>query len=150
MRPHIDGMQLFTIGYAQTSQADLIARMKQAGVQTLIDVRAIAASRRAGFSKSMLRASVEDQGIAYVHLPGVGTPKAGREAARAGRRAELQRIYGAHMAEPKFLLDFEKLRETAHGSPTALLCYCGEALNCHRHILSDRLAAEDGFEVVDL
>jgi len=143
-------MKLYTIGYAQTSQGDLIARLKAAGVETLVDVRALAASRRAGFSKTVLRASLEDQGIAYVHLPGVGTPKAGREAARAGRREELHRIYSAHMAEPKFLLDFEKLRETARGSPTALLCYCGVAAGCHRHILSARLAAEDGFEVVDL
>lgn len=143
-------MTLYTIGYAQTSQADLIGRLKAVGVQTLADVRAIAASRRAGFSKTLLRASLEDHGITYLHLPGVGTPKAGREAARAGQRAELHRIYSAHMAEPKFLLDFEKLRETARGSTTALLCYCGVAANCHRHILSGRLAAEDGFEVVDL
>jgi Uncharacterized conserved protein len=143
-------MRLYTIGYARTPQAALIARLKQAGVETLADVRALASSRLAGFSKSLLRASLEDQGIAYVHLPGVGTPKAGREAARAGNQPELQRIYGDHMAEPRFQLDYEKLRDVARGSTTALLCYCGQAATCHRHILSDRLAAEDGFQVIDL
>jgi len=143
-------MKLYTIGYQGAIQPDVIARLKAAGVQVLADVRAVAASRRAGFSKTLLANSLLEAGIDYVHLRGVGTPKAGRDAARAGDRETLRAIYGDHMAEPAFQLDFEKLRETARSGPTALLCYCGEADTCHRRILSDKLSTEDGFEVVDL
>lgn len=143
-------MKLYTIGYEGEPQAAVIDRLKAAGVQVLADVRAVAASRRAGFSKSLLAGSLADAGIEYVHLRGVGTPKAGREAARAGRIDELHAIYDAHMREPAFLLDFERLRQTAADRPTALLCFCGQAAKCHRTILSRRLAAEDGFDVVDL
>ena len=43
-------MKLFTIGYEGATQAEVIARLKTAGVQTLVDVRAVAASRRAGWA----------------------------------------------------------------------------------------------------
>jgi uncharacterized protein (DUF488 family) len=143
-------MKLYTIGYEGQPQAEVIGRLTAAGVQVLADVRAVAASRRAGFSKTVLAGSAAEAGIDYVHLRGVGTPKAGREAARAGRRDELHAIYGAHMQEPAFRLDFERLRETAKDRPTAILCFCGDPAKCHRGILSDRLAREDGFEVVNL
>ncbi|MBX9575065.1 MAG: DUF488 domain-containing protein [Caulobacteraceae bacterium] len=143
-------MKLYTIGYEGRPQAGVIRRLKAAGVQVLADVRAVAASRRAGFSKTVLAVSAAEAGIDYVHLRGVGTPKAGREAARAGRRDELQAVYDAHMQEPAFRLDFERLRETAKDRPTAILCFCGDHSKCHRGILSDRLAREDGFEVVNL
>ena len=143
-------MKLYTIGYEGALQPDLIARLKAAGVRTLVDVRAVAASRRAGFSKTLLGNSLAEAGIDYVHLRGVGTPKAGREAARAGRIAELHEIYAGHMAEPAFEVDYARLRGLASERPTALLCYCGPAAKCHRRILSDRLREEDGFEVVDL
>ncbi len=143
-------MKLYTIGYEGQPQAEVIDRLKSAGVAVLADVRAVAASRRAGFSKTVLAGSLAEAGIEYVHLRGVGTPKAGREAARAGRRDELHAIYADHMQEPAFQLDFARLRETAADRPTAILCFCGDHAKCHRGILSARLSAEDGFEVVNL
>lgn len=143
-------MKLYTIGYEGAVQAAVIEKLTTAGVRTLVDVRAVAASRRAGFSKSLLAGSLAEAGVDYIHLRGVGTPKAGRDAARAGRTAEMRALYAGHMAEPAFQLDFARLREIAAGGPTAILCFCGEAGKCHRRILSDRLRAEDGFEVVDL
>lgn len=94
-------MKLFTIGYEGATQADVIARLKTAGVQTLVDVRAVAASRRAGFSKTILGESLKVEGIDYVHLRGLGTPKAGRDAARKGRVDEMRAIFADHLAEPR-------------------------------------------------
>ena len=143
-------MQLFTIGYEGATQAQVIDRLKAAGVEVLVDVRAIAASRRAGFSKTLLGESLKAQGVDYVHLRGLGTPKAGRDAARKGHVAEMRAIFADHMAEPAFQLDYEKLRELAGEQPTAILCFCGTASKCHRRVLSARLASEGGFQVVDL
>jgi len=83
---------LATIGYEAAPQAKVIDTLKAAGVEVLIDVRAIAASRRAGFSKGLLSSSLEDAGIAYVHLRALGTPKEGRMAARRGKTAEMREI----------------------------------------------------------
>ena len=143
-------MKLYTIGYEGAVQPDVIARLAAAGVRTLVDARAVADSRRAGFSKTLLANSLAEAGIDYVHLRGVGTPKAGRDAARAGRTDDMRAIYRDAMAEPAFELDYARLEAIATERPTALLCFCGEAEHCHRRLLTDRLVAEGEFEVVDL
>ncbi|HRO02945.1 MAG TPA: DUF488 domain-containing protein, partial [Terricaulis sp.] len=60
--------ELWTIGYEHVGPADFVAALKAAKIKTLIDVREIANSRRAGFSKKALMASLSEAGIAYVHL----------------------------------------------------------------------------------
>lgn len=143
-------MKLHTIGYEAAPQAAVIDTLKQAGVEVLIDVRAIAASRRAGFSKGLLSASLEDAGIAYVHLRALGTPKPGREAARKGRTAEMRAIFEAHLKEPQAQLELAKAVEIASGRKAALLCYEAEACGCHRRIVAERMCEAVEFEVEDL
>jgi len=84
--------KLWTIGYENVGQPDLVAALKAAKIKTLLDVREIANSRRAGFSKNILAASLDEAGIAYVHMKALGTPKAGREAARKGDIKTMHRI----------------------------------------------------------
>src|SRR3978361_2001889 len=93
-------MKLATIGYEQATQGSVIDKLKAAGVEVVIDVRAGAASRRAACAKTLLAASLNDAGIGYVHLRQLGTPKPGREAARKGKVAEMHEIFKAHMVEP--------------------------------------------------
>src|SRR6185436_14392174 len=93
--------RLFTIGYEQTPAKAVLDELQQAGVKLLIDVRAIAASRRPGFSKTQLAAGLDERGISYLHLRGLGTPKDGREAARSGDMKTLSRIYHTHLKTPQ-------------------------------------------------
>lgn len=143
-------MKLATIGYERATQPDVIQRLKDAGVEVLIDVRAIAASRRAGFSKRVLAASLHEAGIAYVHLRELGTPKPGRDAARKGRIAEMRQIFEAHMAEPAAQLELAKATEIARDQTAALLCYEAEAAGCHRAIVADLICGAIGCEVENL
>ena len=142
--------RIFTIGYEQATQAQMIDALKAAGVSLVIDVRAVAASRRPGFSKTILAASLKDEGIDYVHLKALGTPKAGREAARAGRIQEMHAIYEDHLTEPEAAMALAQAADLAVGRPSALLCYEADPAGCHRRILTDRLAREPDFQVVDL
>ena len=141
--------RIFTIGYEQATQAQVIGALKAAGVRLVIDVRAVAASRRAGFSKGVLAASLKDEGLDYIHLKPLGTPKAGRDAARAGRTEEMHEIFEAHLAEPEAALALADAADLAGKRPSALLCYEADPAQCHRRILTDRLA-DQGFEVTDL
>ena len=141
--PHI-----FTIGYEQATQAQVIGALKAAGVELVIDVRAVAASRRPGLSKSILASSLKEEGLDYQHLKALGTPKAGRDAARAGRTAEMHAIFEAHLAEPEAAVALAQAAELAAGRPSALLCYEADPACCHRRILTERLAPR--FEAVDL
>ena len=143
-------MKLATIGYERATQPDVIQRLKDAGVEVLIDVRAIAASRRAGFSKTVLGSSLHEAGIAYVHLRELGTPKPGRDAARKGRTAEMRQIFEAHMAEPKAQLQLAQAIEIAKSKKAALLCYEADHAGCHRTIVAERMVEAAGFEVENL
>lgn len=92
-------------------------------------------SRRPGFSKSSLRTALAEAGIDYVHLRALGTPPAGREAARKGRTAELERIYAGQLALPEAIVAAEQLRELVAERPSALLCYEREPAGCHRNLI---------------
>ena len=78
---------LFTTGYEAATPARLIATLRDAGVTTLVDVRALANSRRPGFAKTALSAALAEAGIGYEHLKALGTLAAGRAAMRATGRA---------------------------------------------------------------
>ena len=67
-------------------------------VELLVEVRAVASSRRPGFAKTRLAANLHEAGIEYLHLRALGTPADGRAAARAGRHAEMQAIYRVQLA----------------------------------------------------
>jgi uncharacterized protein (DUF488 family) len=141
---------LATIGYEHVTQAEVIGKLVDAKVRTLIDVRAVASSRRAGFSKSLLAASLKEAGIDYVHLRDLGTPKPGRQAAHAGRTAEMLTIYKAHLEEPAAQLQLGQAGEIALAGKSALLCYETEACRCHRRVIAERLSESLGFKVEDL
>jgi uncharacterized protein (DUF488 family) len=143
-------MKLATIGYERATLPEVIDRLKRAGVEVLIDVRAVASSRRAGFSKTLLSASLNAEGIGYVHLRELGTPKPGRVAARAGRTAEMQAIFRGHMAEPAAQLELAKAKAIAAEKKTALLCYDADHAACHRAILADSICEALGCEVEPL
>ena len=92
---------LFTIGYEQAKPAAVLGELKRAKVDLLVDTRAVAASRRPGFSKRQLAASLDEAGIAYIHLQKLGTPAEGRQAARSGDFDTLWRIYDKHIKTPE-------------------------------------------------
>jgi uncharacterized protein (DUF488 family) len=129
----------FTVGYERTTLAGLIAALEDHGVTRVIDTRDVANSRRAGFSKKLLAASLDEAGIGYIHLRPLGTPKAGRIANRAGRMDEFRRIYNASFQRPEAQLALLEAEELCRAQATALLCFCGDGLKCHRHIIATAL-----------
>jgi uncharacterized protein (DUF488 family) len=141
---------LFTIGYEGKTQAEMLAELEAARVALVIDVRAVAASRRPGFSKTALANGLKEQGIDYLHLRPLGTPAAGREAARAGRIAEMRAIYADQLETPEAALALEQALAEASQRPAALLCYEREAPDCHRSMLAQRMVERMPFEVRDL
>jgi uncharacterized protein (DUF488 family) len=141
-------MRIFTIGYEGATMPEFLATLQDAGVGRVIDVRAVANSRRPGFSKTPLRNALAEVGIDYVHLRALGTPAAGREAARAGRKAELERIYAGQLETPQALAEGAIMLDLATDKPSALLCYERDPACCHRTLLWQTLAPDA--EVVDL
>jgi uncharacterized protein (DUF488 family) len=117
-------------------------------VKRVIDVRAVPLSRRPGFSKNILKNGLAEAGIDYVHLKALGTPPAGREAARKGRHSELERIYAGQLDLPEAIVAAAEMRDLAAERPSALLCYERDPQVCHRSLLLGQVATDA--EVVNL
>jgi uncharacterized protein (DUF488 family) len=141
-------MRIFTIGYEGSIQADVIAALTAAGVEQVIDVRAVPLSRKPGFSKNVLKAGLAEAGIGYAHLKALGTPPAGREAARKGRWSELEAIYAGQLELPEAMAQSAEMLSLASGKPSALLCFERQPSECHRSLLLAAVASDA--EVVDL
>ncbi|HEY6858692.1 MAG TPA: DUF488 domain-containing protein [Pseudolabrys sp.] len=124
---------LFTIGYEQAKLAAVLNELKRANIEVLVDTRAVAASRRPGFSKRQLAASLDEAGIGYMHLQKLGTPAEGRAAARSGDTDALWRIYDKYIktSEAQAALD-ELIALIKSNKRVALLCYCRDPKACHR------------------
>lgn len=130
---------IFTIGYEGATLSDFIATLKAAGVDRVIDVRELPQSRRAGFSKKSLSLALEDAQIGYEHHKQLGDPKAGRDAAKAGRYDEFRRIFTAHMETTASRNALDALAPTLKQYRCVLLCYERDHRTCHRNLLCSDL-----------
>lgn len=141
----------FTIGYEQTPAKAVLDELEQAGVKLLVDVRAVASSRRPGFSKSQLAAGLDERGIAYLHLRGLGTPKEGRLAARAGEYDTLRKIYTKHLQTPQAKEELDELSALVKKSgPICILCYERDHRHCHRRWIAEIIEERDDVKIENL
>ena len=143
--------KLFTIGYEQTPSKAVLDELEQAGVKLLVDVRAIASSRRPGFSKNQLAAGLDERGISYLHLRGLGTPKSGREAARSGNFGVLHKIYAAHLKTVQAREELDELAALVKkAGPVCILCYERDHSHCHRQWIAEIIEERDGVRIENL
>lgn len=140
---------IYTIGYEGTDIERFVQTLKAVGIQVLADVRAVALSRKKGFSKTALRNRLAEEGIEYVHFNPLGDPKPGREAARAGKYDLFRTIYGKHLATAEAQSALRQLEIAVQNKATCLLCFERDPNVCHRSIVTTALRA-DGNDVFDL
>jgi uncharacterized protein (DUF488 family) len=133
---------LLTIGYEGTTIDAMLDTLLGARVGLLIDVRALAASRKPGFSKRQLAAALDERGIGYVHLRPLGTPKPGRDAVRAGHPERMATIFRAHMRgdEPQAVL--AEAMALARAQRCCLLCFERDPAHCHRRIVAEMIQGQ--------
>jgi len=139
-----------TIGYEGANPTDFDATLASARVNVVVDVRAVAISRKAGFSKTALQDRLQANGLQYIHLRGLGDPKPGREAARAGDMALFRQIFGAHLTTPDAQADLATLKALAAAKTVALLCYESDPEGCHRSIIAKLVAKSVNLAIVHL
>ncbi|HVG52598.1 MAG TPA: DUF488 domain-containing protein [Xanthobacteraceae bacterium] len=142
---------LLTIGYEQATVGAVIAELKRAKADMVIDTRAVASSRKPGFSKKQFAAGLNDRGVGYLHLQGLGTPKEGRLAARAGDMDKLFRIYGKHLKTAKAREELDELTALAKsGKRLCLLCFERDPKQCHRQWIAEIVQERTGAKVTHL
>jgi uncharacterized protein (DUF488 family) len=140
-------LEVFTIGYERAGFSAFLEALTAAGVKTVIDVRDLPLSRRAGFSKKTLAASLALEGIEYVHLKPLGTPKEGRIANQKREWARFWAIVEAKLATPEAEAALSEAAEIARASPSCLLCFEADHRVCHRLRVAAELERRFGFTV---
>jgi uncharacterized protein (DUF488 family) len=141
-------MEIWTIGYEKAAQSDVIAALERAGIRTVLDVRDRPQSRRAGFSKTSLAASLQAAGIGYVHLKPLGTPKEGRLAHHSGDQATFWRIVDEQLATGPAVEALQEVAARATAERCCLLCYEADWQQCHRARIVERLGCEAHLEAI--
>jgi uncharacterized protein (DUF488 family) len=141
---------LATIGYEGSTIGSVLDVLRAAGVALLVDVRAVPQSRKPGFSKRQLAAALDEAGIGYVHLQGLGTPKPGRDAVRAGHPERMEIIFRDHMTSDRAQAELAEAKGLARERKACLLCFERDHQTCHRRLVAEMIVAETGQTVEHL
>jgi uncharacterized protein (DUF488 family) len=127
----------FTIGYEGKSVAEFVSELRRAGVERVVDVRALPLSRKKGFSKTALGQALSKAEIEYVHLREAGNPYRDQKADIAHCLA----LYSAYVdGHPEVV---QAVETAVKGRAAALLCFEADACDCHRSVLVERLKARN-------
>jgi uncharacterized protein (DUF488 family) len=141
---------LATTGYEGCDIDTVLSTLREAKIDLVIDVRAVPQSRKPGFSKRQLAAALDEVGITYVHLQGLGTPKPGRDAVRAGHPERMQVLFQEHMTSERAQTELAQAKGLARYHMACLLCFERDHNKCHRRIVAEMIAAESGQKVMHL
>lgn len=133
-------MDVYTIGFTQTTAERFFDRLKDAGVRRLLDVRLNNSSQLAGFAKAkdlpyFLRELV---GASYEHAPLLAPTQDILDAFKKykGEWAVYEDQFMVLMAEREIE---GKLPRSSFDVPTALLCSEASAEHCHRRLVLEYL-----------
>jgi uncharacterized protein (DUF488 family) len=144
-------LRIATIGYEGSTIGSFQDALRDAGIDLLVDVRALASSRRPGFAKTRLAANAKEVGAEYLHLRALGTPSDGRAAARAGRHEEMRRIFREQLATPEAQAELALVADLVRqGRRACLLCFEARPEHCHRSLVAEALTALVPVEILHL
>jgi uncharacterized protein (DUF488 family) len=142
---------IFTIGHATRSVGELVALLRENGVDRLVDVRSVPRSRaNPQFNTDALPEPLVAAGVGYVHLKTLGGlrhhPKGAPLSPNTLWRNDAFRNYADYAMTPAFHAGLEELCEMARQHRCAVMCAEAVWWRCHRRIVADYLLAR-GVEV---
>jgi uncharacterized protein (DUF488 family) len=127
--------RLYTMGYEGLNIDDFIVRLKEAGVESVVDVRAIPISRKKGFSKTAFSSKLQEAGIDYLHIAALGCPKSVRNTYREdGDWNSYTRGFLAYLnTQQQSVVSLAKL---SRSSVSCLVCFEADFNYCHRSLVA--------------
>jgi uncharacterized protein (DUF488 family) len=138
----MSGRNLRDIGYEGKTIEEVVASLHTWGVETLVDVRLNAISRKKGFSKTALRMALESNGLSYLHLPELGNAKdnrAGFYMPGGPAATTAHENYLRALDRPAALVAMDEIERLAGSGGAALLCFEAHRSICHRDLVLQRM-----------
>ena len=140
---------IFTIGYEGIELGAFLDSLHDAGVELVIDVRELPLSRRKGFSKTLLAATLERAGIGYTHERKLGAPKPIRhELRKTGDYKKYFRRFNAYLQTQRDTL--KQLVNACSDTSVVLMCFEMNAAECHRSVVARELGKIAGLDPIHL
>ena len=136
-------MRVSTIGHGTRTADELIETLREARVETLVDVRRFPGSRRnPQFGQAALAVELESASIAYVHVPGLGGRRSGipGEDRFGCLRVPAFRSYAAWMSSSEWQ---QALADALSRESPCFMCSETLPWRCHRRLIADLLAARE-------
>jgi len=134
---------LYTIGYESKSIDDLISQLKSHDISTLVDVREIPISRKKGFSKTVFSEYLNENGIEYIHLKKLGSPKNIRKELKQNK--DYFSFFGKYLEYIKLHKNIiNDLYKIILEKNCCIMCYENLPSKCHRKIICDEIEKIDG------
>lgn len=133
------GGRIYSVGYEGLTVAGLVERLQQSRIEELVDVRVSPYSRRPGFSKKRLAASLAAAGIEYRHEPLLGNAFRDVEDFAAAMA-----FLRDHLATGEPADAVGRLVNLAEGRRRiAVLCLESDQSRCHRQMVLEAALTRD-------
>ncbi len=142
---------VYTIGHSTRTIEEFIQILQSYEIQTVVDVRTIAASRHnPQFNEKELDKSLSRKGIGYIRMKGLGGLRHTTKASvnTAWRNASF-RGYADYMQTSQFAENVEQLIKIAWEKRTVIMCAEAVPWRCHRSLIDDALLIRN-VAVVDI
>jgi len=133
--------QIWTIGHSDRSLETFLDLLRHHAVTMVVDVRKMPRSRHnPQFNEDTLPGVLDDAGLRYVHMPGLGGLRRPRpDSPNMGWRNTSFRAYADYMLTPEFEQSIQSLLEQAADQSAALMCAEAVPWRCHRSLIADAL-----------
>ncbi|MBA3648013.1 MAG: DUF488 domain-containing protein [Chitinophagales bacterium] len=148
MAPVIYEKTIYTIGHSTRTLEEFLNILKSFQIKALADVRNFPGSKRyPHFNKEILKTSLANNEIKYLHLKQLGGRKKAIEYSKnTAWRNTAFRGYADHMQTEEFTTGINILEKLSSSERTAFMCSEAVWWRCHRSLISDFLKVE-GWDV---
>ena len=139
---------VWTIGHSIRPLEELVALLRENGVQRLVDVRTVPRSRHnPQFNVETLPQSLAARDISYTHIAALGGLRhARKDSVNTGWRNASFRGYADYMQTKEFEQGLSELIDAGGLQTVAIMCAEALPWRCHRSLIADALTVR-GIEV---
>lgn len=141
-------MTVFTIGYEGLSIEQFVDKIKEYGINSVVDVREYPISRKKGFSKTKLSEVLHENDIEYYHFRKLGSPKKIRDELR--KTKNYFKFFMEYESYLNTLEDdtLENVTSISKNEKTCLMCYEHDSNHCHRKIVAKHISKLTNGDIV--
>lgn len=135
------GSVILTIGHSNRSIEQFVQLLQAHGATLVVDVRKMPGSRRnPQFGRDTLPQSLQQVGIGYVHMPGLGGLRRRQTGSpNTGWKNASFQGFADYMLTPEFQQCLQELLERSKGERPVLMCAEAVPWRCHRSLIADAL-----------